>query len=53
MNNPLLPWLGLAVALVGLLGMVTAWFGTTASDNTFLLYVVLLLVGLITFGVLI
>lgn len=53
MNNPLLPWLGLAVALVGLLGMVTAWFGTRAGDGEFLLYVVLLLGGLIAFGVLI
>lgn len=53
LENPVVPWLGLAVAVVGFLGIVTAWFSTEASDGQFLLYVVMVLGGLILFGVLI
>lgn len=53
MIQDVLPWLCLAVAAFGFISMVSAWFSTTASDTAYLLYTVMVLGGLIGFGLLV
>lgn len=48
----LAPYLGLAVAVMALIAMVNAWFGSRAGDGEYVMYVVLLIGGILTFLVL-
>ena len=45
----LLPWLGLAVAVLGLVAMVGAWFSAVTSDTAYVLYTLMVIGGALMF----
>lgn len=45
----LLVWVAFGLAIVGLIGVVTAWFGTTASDAKFAFWVMLIIAAIMLF----
>lgn len=45
----LLVWIAFGLAIVGLIGVVTAWFGTTASDAKFAFWVMLIIAAIMLF----
>jgi hypothetical protein len=46
------PWLCLAVAVLGLVAMVSAWFDSVTNDTAYLLYAAMVLGGFVGFLVL-